>query len=131
MTELELADLGKSLRRINSNLLKKQINCESIWYQGDERYFDIFINCDGEDILWFQVTLRGKFVEWKKGQEFKSGNTNELEIDLKSPASKLMSKNGLFDLEFSETVSSILEYCFADPVLAKVNNILKSRISQK
>lgn len=124
----EIIKLGQSLRRINSQILKKNSSNESIWFQGDEKYFDVFLELESDEVVWFQFSLRGKFLEWRKNLHIKSGETNEFhnEISSNSPRSKLLSQDRGLDLKFLELAKSILSYCNDDKLLMEVKKILSA-----
>lgn len=120
----EILALGNSLRQINQNLLKKDIHAGTmkIWYQGGEPYFDVFFEIKDDDIIWFQFTLRGKYLVWeKKHPKIKTGTTNELMIDDVSyyPASKLTTSDINPDWDFIKLVRSILQIRPTDKFFAQ------------
>jgi hypothetical protein len=120
----EIIQLGASLRPIEQRLLKQshKDGVTRIWYQGEEPYFDIFFDLKNDEIIWFQLTLRGKSLSWdirRKG--FHTGTTNELLIDDVSfyAASKTIEADDKADWEFIEAVKLILQSRSEEPVFSK------------
>ncbi|MCT7950312.1 hypothetical protein NG798_10975 [Ancylothrix sp. C2] len=109
----EIASLGASLHEINPKLLKSEKDGTTrLWYQGEEPYFDIFLDIKNQQIVWFQVALRGKNLCWSQEKEkIETGRTNELKAEDISyyPASKLITPDTTPDQNFIVIVRSILE----------------------
>lgn len=113
MNREEIERLGASLRRINQNLLAHNPNLQviKVWYQGEEPYFDLFVELENQEISWFQLTLRGKAVFWDKSSDrWQTGNTNELHsYDLTFyAASKIIDSSDRIDQNFINLVSAIV-----------------------
>ncbi|MBD2360683.1 hypothetical protein H6G36_05695 [Anabaena minutissima FACHB-250] len=124
INQSEIASLGASLRKIEQKILKQ--NSEEgkfkIWFQGEEPYFDVFFEFEHDEILWFQVTLRGKSLSWdRKNHQLQTGMTNELSIYDASfyAASKTIENDIRTDNEFIYLVKSILETRTEEVVFAK------------
>ncbi|MBD2344772.1 hypothetical protein [Anabaena subtropica] len=120
----EITLLGKSLRQIEQKLLKQSQDegKTRLWFQGEEPYFDIFLEFYYDEISWFQFTLRGKSLSWdKKRPELQTGTTNELSINDASfyAASKTIDNDTQTDWEFIYLVKSIIQTKTEDPVFAK------------
>jgi hypothetical protein len=120
----EIKSLGKSLRAIEPKLLKpcQKENTEKIWLQGGEPYFDIFLELNQDELIWFQFTLRGKSLCWHiKNPRLQTGATNELSIDDVSfyAASKTIKNDEASDLEFIHLVKSILQTRADEEIFAK------------
>ena len=120
----EIIELGASLRPIGQRLLKQshKDGVTRVWYQGEEPYFDIFFDVKDDEIIWFQLTLRGKCLSWdSRGKGFKTGTTNELLIDDVSfyAASKTIEADKNADWEFIEVVKLILQSRNEEPVFSK------------
>lgn len=124
MDSNEVNRLGVSLRPIDRKLLKagKDSSIQRIWYQGEESYFDVFFEVQNNDIIWFQFTLRGKTLSWdRRHSQLQTGITNELKVDGVTyyPASKLIENDGKVDVNFIETVRSILKTRAGEPIFDK------------
>jgi hypothetical protein len=79
MDREEIESLGASLRPIDQKLLKKNANIERLWYQGEESYFDMFLDIQNHEIIWFEFTLRGQVLVWdQQNPVMQTGTTNEL-----------------------------------------------------
>lgn len=114
MNQDEIVALGASLHRIDCKLLKpeKEFGHQRLWYQGDEPYFDLFFEVKNNEIIWFQLTFRGKSVSWScESSALQTGITNELTTDDVSyySASKLINSDSIPDREFIEFARAILK----------------------
>ena len=110
----EIERLGSSLRQIDRSLLRHTDNVGTarLWYQGGEPYFDVFFDLKDNQLVWFQLTLRGKSVSWsQKSLRLQTGTTNESRTDDVSyySASKLIQTNHQADRSFIELARSILQ----------------------
>ncbi|MBE9116046.1 hypothetical protein IQ249_09080 [Lusitaniella coriacea LEGE 07157] len=121
----EIDQLGASLRRIDQKLLASETHLggERVWYQGGEPYFDLFVELHQEQILWFQMTLRGSVLSWKRtdGEEngaWQTGKTNELKTDDVSfyAASKLIERDREPNRAFLELARDILKTRAGDDI---------------
>lgn len=116
--------LGKSLRRIEQNLVKQSQNkaITKIWFQGAEPNFDVFFELYYDEISWFQFTLRGKSLSWDKKQpKFQTGNTNELSInDAGYAATTTIENDNQCDEDFIYLVKSIIQTKPEEPLFVKV-----------
>lgn len=112
MNQNEIVCLGASLHEINPNLLKSEKDGTTrLWYQGEEPYFNIFIDIKDLQIISFQMSLRGKSLFWnQEQQQIQTGNTNELNVNdiTYYPASKLITPDNSPDQNFIQLVRSIL-----------------------
>jgi hypothetical protein len=112
MDRNEITALGASLRPIDPKFLKKKINIQRVWYQGEESYFDVFFEIQNHQIVWFQFTLRGKILFWEReNSTFQTGETNEFSLHDTTyySASKLICPDSQPDLDFIQLVQSILQ----------------------
>ncbi|WP_414575631.1 hypothetical protein [Anabaena sp. CCY 9402-a] len=124
INQSEIVSLGASLRKIEQKILKQnsEEGKSKIWFQGEEPYFDVFFEFEHDEILWFQVTLRGKSLSWdRKNYQLQTGMTNELSIYDASfyAASKTIENDIKTDNEFIYLVKSILETRTEEVVFAK------------
>jgi hypothetical protein len=131
LNDSEILSLGSSLRRIEQKLLKQNSSGgkSKIWFQGEEPYFDIFLEFEHTEIVWFQFTLRGKSLSWdRKKHELQTGTTNELSIYDASfyAASKTIEQDIKTDSEFIYLVKSILETRTEEVVFAKALELFNS-----
>ncbi|MGH1394959.1 MAG: hypothetical protein ACRAVC_13155 [Trichormus sp.] len=120
----EIASLGASLRKIEQKLLKQKHTegKQKIWFQGEEPYFDVFFELEHDELIWFQLTLRGKSVSWdRQKQQLQTGMTNELSIYDASfyAASKTIENDIKTDNEFIDLVKSILGTRSEEAIFAK------------
>ncbi|MCD8486310.1 MAG: hypothetical protein LRZ84_06075 [Desertifilum sp.] len=128
----EIQTLGASLRRISQKLLKKDSASQifRVWYQGGEPYFDIFFDLHGEDILWFQFTLRGQSITWEKNKPgLETGFTHENQIEAaKYPASKLIETENRADCQFIQLACAILQTRTDEAPFVKAIALLEKEI---
>jgi hypothetical protein len=122
--ENEIASLGASLRAIEQKLLKQgnKAGMNRIWFQGEEPYFDVFLELDNDEIIWFQFTLRGKTLSWdRKKPGWQTGITNEFNINDVSfyAASKTIDNDHKLDEEFINLVKLILQTRAEETIFAK------------
>lgn len=120
----EIAVLGASLREIEQKLLKQSQNTgiTRLWFQGEEPYFDVFFELKNDEILWFQLTLRGKAISWdNKKSKLQTGTTNELHDNDVSfyAASKTIENDMQTDWAFISLVKSILQTRADETIFAK------------
>lgn len=125
MQQDEIAALGASLHRISQKLLKSDEvgNTIRVWYQGEEPYFDIFFDFQDHQLIWFQLTFRGKFVTWsRESNDFQTGTTNELQVNDIGyyPASKIVTSDPQTDWDFIRLAYLILQTRINEPVFAEV-----------
>lgn len=124
----DITALGDSLRPINPKILKQDNNFERIWYQGGEPYFDVFLDLQNNEIVWFQFTLRGKALFWaKENPTLQTGKTAELESDdmIYYSASKLIKTDSKLDLQFINFARYILETRSGEPLFDKALALFK------
>ncbi|WP_341527463.1 hypothetical protein WKK05_34060 [Nostoc sp. UHCC 0302] len=124
VNENEIASLGASLRPIEQKLLKQgnKPGLSRIWFQGEEPYFDVFLELDNDEIIWFQFTLRGKTLSWdRKKPGWQTGITNEFNINDVSfyAASKTIDNDHKIDGEFINLVKLILQTRTEETIFAK------------
>lgn len=122
MDSTEIAKLGASLRRIDQKLLtaESELGGVRVWYQGGEPYFDLFVELNEGEVVWFQLTLRGRAISWNKARDrgalsevncWQTGQTNELQTDDLTfySASKLIEGDCQLDRSFLDLVYAILK----------------------
>lgn len=125
----EIAELGASLRGIEQKILKKSQNpgTTRVWFQGEEPYFDVFFELNNDEILWFQLTLRGKAVYWDKAKsQLQTGTTNELRDDdvIFYAASKTIENDIENDWEFINLVKLMFQTRAEETIFAKALELL-------
>lgn len=111
MTRDHIQKLGASLRPIRQNLLKfdEHQGILRFWYQGEEPYFDVFFDIQDQELIWFQLTFRGKCLTWHQDQGLETGFTEEVNVaPERYPASKLIKPEARLDREFVDLVHDIL-----------------------
>jgi hypothetical protein len=108
--EDEITKLGQALRSVESAKLKKTPGgLQEFWFQGKERYFDVFVTEDKKQIKWIQVTFRGHYLEWKNSS-LTWGKAEDLKTSSqKAPASKALKPQTAISTDFVEVVIAILE----------------------
>lgn len=113
MNQDEIDALGHSLRRINQKLIKTHQDCSvtRLWYQGGEPYFDVFFDCQRDEVIWFQFTFRGQSITWSKRQaELETGLTHEQQTEgSRYAASKLIQTDQHLDGGFLDLAKEILK----------------------
>ncbi|MBW4683180.1 MAG: hypothetical protein KME19_24305 [Microcoleus vaginatus WJT46-NPBG5] len=132
MNQDEIVALGASLHRINQKLLKpkSQGYMLRIWYQGEEPYFDMFLDLLNNDIVWFQFTLRGKSLSWNQKQSsLQTGSTNELVVDdiTYYSASKVITSDSNPDIDFIKLAQAILTTRAGDAIFDKALALFHSK----
>jgi hypothetical protein len=124
----EIAGLGASLHEINPKLLKSEKNgIHRLWFQGEEPYFNIFMEIKEPEIISFQIFLRGKSLFWSQEHpNIETDTTNELKVDDVSyyPASKLITPDSIPDQNFIQIVRSILSSRADIPLFKQALEIL-------
>ncbi|MDJ1174937.1 hypothetical protein [Roseofilum capinflatum] len=111
MTRDHIQKLGASLRPIRQNLLKfdEEQGILRFWYQGEEPYFDVFFDIQDRELIWFQLTLRGKCLTWHHHQGLETGFTEEINITPERyPSSKLIRPQASLDQAFVDLAYEIL-----------------------
>ena len=133
----ELSNLGASLRPIDADWMKPaetDTDKKRLWYQGQEPYFDVFIEMIGNDITWFQVTLRGKVLSWRSPNSLQTGETDELDVPPEVAyyaASKTIRDGAAIDWPFVQRLQTILAQQADDSTLAQLSQILEQQRSQQ
>ncbi len=124
MDREEIEALGTSLRRINQKLLKpgETQQRSRIWYQGGEPYFDFFVEVEGEEVVWFQLTLRGRSISCnKQTSRLKTGSTNELSDDVSFyPASKTIQTDRTPDADFVDIARAMFQLRAGEDIFDQV-----------
>lgn len=135
----EIDQLGASLRRIDQKLLTSETHLGGtrVWYQGGEPYFDLFVELIEERVVWFQMTLRGNVLSWKRTdggtngtdpnnrEVWQTGKTNELKTDDVSfyAASKLIDRDRVPNRAFLELARDILKTRAGDRIFDRILEI--------
>ncbi|MDY7016089.1 MAG: hypothetical protein SVX43_21330 [Cyanobacteriota bacterium] len=140
MDSSEIAQLGMSLREIDRSLLTTESEWGGVrlWYQGGEPYFDLFVELKEEEVIWFQLTLRGRVLSWKKNLSrqpqtdrvgWHTGRTNELQIDDATfyAASKTIQRDRQPDCSFAELVYAILKTRAGENVFDQILALFEGR----
>ena len=130
MDRNEIAALGASLRPIDQKFLKKKVNIQRVWYQGEESYFDVFFEIQNHQIVWFQFTLRGKVLIWEReNSAFQTGETNEFYLPDQTyySASKLIHQDSKPDLDFIQLVQSILQTRTGEEIFDRALALFKDK----
>lgn len=126
-------ELGTSLRRIDPRFMKssqRHPGATRIWFQGKEPYFDVVFETEADEIIWFQITLRGKSLSWSKDypNHLQAGETNELDVPAEVnyySASKTIEGTSDIDHDFLSLVISLLKTRPTDPLFTQMTTKLK------
>lgn len=125
--------LAATLTQVNPRLIRRRTaGWRRIWYRGDEPYFDVFFDVDEHDALrWFQLTLRGKYLEWNaQGGRLETGITNERQIDPQPHAAvKLARPGSTVDRALAATVLEILAFRSVEPIFAQTHSLLAAALA--
>ncbi|NET03046.1 MAG: hypothetical protein F6K62_23990 [Sphaerospermopsis sp. SIO1G2] len=129
LNQQEVASLGASLRVIEPQILKSSHKKDTmrVWLQGGEPYFDIFFELKNHEIIWFQFTLRGRYLSWYHGNgKVQTGSTNELSINDVNfyPASKILENDYVCDVEFVNLVKEIFKTRNNEELFSKALQLL-------
>jgi hypothetical protein len=121
MEQPEIERLGASLRPINPLLLKvaDDTRVTRVWYQGGEPYFDVFFDVQGEQLVGFHLTLRGKSISWSQAsRSLRTGSTNETRVNDTTyyAASKLIQDDHQVNPDFLALVRSLLQTRAGEPI---------------
>lgn len=134
MEQPEIERLGASLRPINPHLLKvaDDTRVKRVWYQGGEPYFDVFFDIQGEQLVGFHFTLRGKSISWSQSSQLKTGRTNEARVDDTTyyAASKLIQDDRQVNPEFLSLVRSLLQTRTGEPIFDQALALLDADSAQ-
>jgi hypothetical protein len=134
LDDATIQTLGASLNCINPGLMKggEAEGHQRLWYQGNEPYFDIIVERSGEDITWFQITLRGRVVSWRSGQPYlQTGETDELDVPVEAAnyaASKTIRDGSDVNWPLVKTVQGIVAARPDDPVLQQLNHLITTQL---
>lgn len=116
------SELGKSLRKIATP------SNQTYWYQGDEKYFSVFLSVARQKIDWIQITFRGHYLEWKNNR-IVMGETTDYEVRLtEAPSSKMLVPHTNLNSEFIKTVLEILSHANSDSLLNESVIIIKCEL---
>lgn len=101
-TALDLADaaaLGRSLRAIDPTMLKRPAPDRiALWWKGEERYLDVFIESDEWGVAWLQVTARCRALTWDRATNtLRTGETDEIALGSPYPGSKMVTHHQAVD----------------------------------
>ena len=135
MTTADIAALGQSLRQINPDWTHPpdQVTGERVWYQGNEPYFDIVLELQGEALIWVQFTLRGQVLSWQaKTNRITTGETEELDIPPPvafHAASRWIRSGETFNVDFVKLAIAILKSHPNDQRLAHIANVLSQSLN--
>lgn len=134
LDESAIASLGSSLRAINPDLMKPAEGPPAqkrLWYQGNEPYFDVTIEMLGNDITWFQITLRGKVVSWRPPNYLHTGETDEMDVPpdvAYYAASKTIRDGAKINWELVSSMQAITAQRPDDPLLTQVSQTLETHL---
>ncbi|WP_008310566.1 hypothetical protein [Leptolyngbya sp. PCC 6406] len=134
LDEATIQTLGKSLSCINPELMKGDATgaSERLWYQGNEPYFDIIVERSQDEITWFQITLRGRVLSWRSGQDYlQTGETDELDVSAEAAnyaASKTIRDGSETNWPLVKTVQAIVATRPEDPLLHQLDRLIQSQM---
>jgi hypothetical protein len=131
LTAEDIQSLGKSLRKIDPSWTQNKLEegLTRIWYQGQEFYFDLMFEIQGEAISWFQFTLRGRVLSWKaSSNRVETGETEETDspaVVSYYPASKGIRNESRVDTSLVNLAKAILRSRPDDPLLTRMAEVLE------
>lgn len=141
ITPTAIERLGQSLRQINPKLMKPgtQPNSKRCWFQGNEPYFDLVFERQGDRITWFQFTLRGQSLSWQRqtpeGDGYiTTGQTNEMQVppDLHYYAgSKTIRENSQIQQQVFTVVKGVLRSQPDQPLFRQMLTLLDAAAQPK
>ncbi len=126
--------LGRQLRPVNASLQRPpKGGGQSLWYRGEERYFDVMLELDERGALtWFQLTVRGFSLTWDKARGgLLTGRTDELSSSTHSPMSKLVHSQRTLDAELIDFARRLLESRGDEPTLQQALGALHASSAQR
>ncbi len=132
MDQHEINQLGSSLQKIDQTLIRsdQSSGVTRLWYQGREPYFDVVFELQNHDLVWFQLTLRGKSLSWnQKSKNVQTGMTNERQVNDTTyySGSKLIQTNHTVDQNFVQLVRAILQTRVGELVFDQALALLNQR----
>jgi hypothetical protein len=132
LAQQEINQLGACLREINPKILHgDREGSVRIWYQGNEPYFDLFIEVNYGAIEWFQMTLRGQSLSWDRHQTpaWQTGLTNEFRTDDTNfySASKTIESDDQLNEGFIELVEAICRTRAGEKLFDNLLDIFEKR----
>jgi hypothetical protein len=73
-------DLAETLRPVTYGMRQEPDGTHRLWYQGRERYFDVFFLLKDQRLSWAQFSLRGLVLSFDVSKRFLSvDQTDEME----------------------------------------------------
>jgi hypothetical protein len=107
ISTIEAINLGTSLRLIGTPD-DRGGHLNQSWFQGDEKYFNVFTTHSDKNLTWAQITFRGYYIEWKPNR-LTCGLTTDFEtLENEYPASKMLNPHSELNKELVEVVLRIL-----------------------
>lgn len=130
LTSADILALAQSLRQIDPTWTRGSTGTDQrLWYQGQEFYFDVMLECQGDQITWFQFTLRGRVLSWRRSNNrLQTGETEEMDMPpilSYYAASKKIRPEADLDRDFVMLVQQILSHRQDDPICQAMAAILK------
>jgi hypothetical protein len=134
LTAEDIHHLGISLRQIDPSWTQNNLEegITRVWYQGREFYFDIMFELRGDEISWFQFTLRGRALSWKaSSNRIETGQTEETDspaIVSYYAASKGIRSEAEVDRELLNLTKAILRSRSDDALLRRMAEVLDGAV---
>ncbi len=128
----DIQALASSLRQIDPSWTQhnRAEGVNRIWYQGQEFYFDLMFEMQGETISWFQFTLRGRVLSWKaSSNRVETGETEETDnppVVSYYPASKGIRSGAQVDRVLLDLAKKILHNRPDDALLMRMAEVLEN-----
>lgn len=122
LSNVDVNRLAASLRTIDTQGAGRLPNEHRVWLQGDENYFDVFVDLDTADQpTWFQITLRGRIYTWEAAsQRVWTGFTNERSTQPRHPTVKMITSESTPDPVWVACVKDLLAASQQHPLLQRV-----------
>jgi hypothetical protein len=122
------AELARGIRPITTGTRLSKDGTRSLWYQGAERYFDIFFEIKEQRLTWAQLSLRGLVLSYDSASRYlRVDSTDELE-----PAERAISTSRTLTplppdvaSSFTAVVKHILAARQEDPFFSAFSRLLK------
>jgi hypothetical protein len=96
--------MAQKLRPVRADAQKpRAAGGQSLWYRGEERYFDFLLEVDADGALaWFELTIRGWSLSWDSRRRRPITGRTEDYAQGAQPMSKLVTAGRTVDQEMVE-----------------------------
>lgn len=122
----EAKTLGQTLRSIKSKKSEGSSFDEELWFQGDEKYFNVFVGITNRSIQWIQMTFRGAYLELKEGKLVTGTTTDYQGSAMDGTPSKMLNRDQNLNKLFISTAMDILVSGENEETIAKCVEAIKA-----